>query len=435
MSLYNEVQICLFLLFIVIIHGKIIVISSKNQTVDEILDWEWSSSPNLPPNGIYGYLKVANPLNACSSIPEPPYPSNSSLQWFVLIRRYDCSIELKIKNAYEAGYDAAIIYPDSIDLMSSYSALSHSAVKERKNNKFIRVVFTEMDGERLKNFQYPERYYLHIIPEEAFNILEYIIPFGIATGICVFIFLLIMMIKFLRERRRNQRNRLSSQHLKQLPVIKFKKGDHQYDTCAICLEEYNEGNKLRVLPCSHAYHTKCIDPWLTKNQRTCPICKRKIRLGSVSSDDESDEDTEEPTETTPLLRSLHGRSIINFMQNPVINSSRADIENTNNNREINEETQENSVPEHQTGSLLHQLTCVELHQPNESINNTPYSASAPCCLLSHGVNVEDNSISGDISGIEAGEGVSSLPSTSSSSSSCTEVTTKNENSVHKDLIV
>ncbi len=52
-----------------------------------------------------------------------------------------------------------------------------------------------------------------------------------------------------------------------------------------------------------AYHTKCIDPWLTRNRRVCPICKRKVFAADELPDDcsETDSDTDND-ERTPLVR-------------------------------------------------------------------------------------------------------------------------------------
>ncbi|KAF9923795.1 hypothetical protein FBU30_006135 [Linnemannia zychae] len=58
--------------------------------------------------------------------------------------------------------------------------------------------------------------------------------------------------------------------------------------CVICLEEFEDETELRVLPCRHEYHVACIDSWLTKQKKFCPICKRDICA---------------PSETTPLLSS------------------------------------------------------------------------------------------------------------------------------------
>lgn len=43
-------------------------------------------------------------------------------------------------------------------------------------------------------------------------------------------------------------------------------------TCAICLEDYATGETVRTIPCFHAFHKDCIDPWLA-NKAVCPICK------------------------------------------------------------------------------------------------------------------------------------------------------------------
>uniref|UniRef100_A0A3P8WVJ2 RING-type E3 ubiquitin transferase n=1 Tax=Cynoglossus semilaevis TaxID=244447 RepID=A0A3P8WVJ2_CYNSE len=49
----------------------------------------------------------------------------------------------------------------------------------------------------------------------------------------------------------------------------------EVDSCAVCLEPFNNNQCLRVLPCLHEYHRDCVDPWLLL-QHTCPLCKRSI---------------------------------------------------------------------------------------------------------------------------------------------------------------
>lgn len=46
-------------------------------------------------------------------------------------------------------------------------------------------------------------------------------------------------------------------------------------TCSVCLEQVNEGELVRSLPCMHQFHANCIDPWL-RQQGTCPVCKFRV---------------------------------------------------------------------------------------------------------------------------------------------------------------
>ncbi|KAJ2601621.1 hypothetical protein H4R99_002948 [Coemansia sp. RSA 1722] len=49
-------------------------------------------------------------------------------------------------------------------------------------------------------------------------------------------------------------------------------------SCAICLCGYVSGESVRVLPCKHGFHQKCIDTWLLSKHMTvhCPVCKSSI---------------------------------------------------------------------------------------------------------------------------------------------------------------
>lgn len=84
----------------------------------------------------------------------------------------------------------------------------------------------------------------------------------------------------------------------------FQPVEDSLDTCAICIDDYEVGDKLMCLPCGHAFHTNCIARWLIERSATCPLCK--IDLYEEEDDDDDNEEEGEtqvqpppPTETPP----------------------------------------------------------------------------------------------------------------------------------------
>lgn len=46
--------------------------------------------------------------------------------------------------------------------------------------------------------------------------------------------------------------------------------------CPICLAEFVDGEKIRVLPeCCHSFHVNCIDAWVISNP-SCPSCRHSL---------------------------------------------------------------------------------------------------------------------------------------------------------------
>ena len=56
------------------------------------------------------------------------------------------------------------------------------------------------------------------------------------------------------------------------------------EPCPICLEDFEDGQELRILQCKHEYHVTCIDQWLTTRKRYCPLCKRDACPNSGASE-------------------------------------------------------------------------------------------------------------------------------------------------------
>lgn len=62
-----------------------------------------------------------------------------------------------------------------------------------------------------------------------------------------------------------------------LPHVTWEQGatESKCSECALCLEEYTEGEEVLKLPCNHLFHEACIGPWFAKSL-SCPLCQKEV---------------------------------------------------------------------------------------------------------------------------------------------------------------
>ncbi|XP_077501603.1 uncharacterized protein LOC144112665 isoform X1 [Amblyomma americanum] len=73
--------------------------------------------------------------------------------------------------------------------------------------------------------------------------------------------------------------------IEQLLSYRFNPETHESEqtSCVVCMCDFEARQVLRVLPCAHEFHARCVDKWL-KNNRTCPICRGDASEGGHSSE-------------------------------------------------------------------------------------------------------------------------------------------------------
>ncbi|XP_059306895.1 RING-H2 finger protein ATL74-like [Lycium ferocissimum] len=69
---------------------------------------------------------------------------------------------------------------------------------------------------------------------------------------------------------------IKKKNLRQIPVVVYGKVNFSGSECPICLGEFVDGEKVRVLPkCKHGFHVTCIDKWLLAHS-SCPNCRHSL---------------------------------------------------------------------------------------------------------------------------------------------------------------
>jgi len=106
--------------------------------------------------------------------------------------------------------------------------------------------------------------------------------------------------------------------IKELPTTVYRAGSPLAGMdCPICLAEFVEGEKVRILPeCCHSFHMDCIDTWVVSNA-SCPSCRHSLLnvMGEKSSE------VAHPAAETSQSTQMHGdQSNESVRENHVVQS-------------------------------------------------------------------------------------------------------------------
>lgn len=252
-----------------------------------------ASFPDLPAkyarslnsSGICGALIVADPENACSPLLNGVRSNETEQIRFALIARGDCAFQEKILNAQNGGFDAAIVYDDR-----NRGSLVYMVVEAEEITTYA-VFVSKAAGEFLKENARGDEGECCIFP--PYNGRAWIVlSIYFVTVLVISVFLVIAFLS-----RRNWLNwqrgngcstSVDTRVVEALPHIEFSSArlsqKRMGETCAICLEDYKDGEIVKILPCQHDFHSGCVDSWLTKWGTFCPVCKLDMTSRTACSE-------------------------------------------------------------------------------------------------------------------------------------------------------
>uniref|UniRef100_A0A667IH99 E3 ubiquitin-protein ligase ZNRF4 n=1 Tax=Lynx canadensis TaxID=61383 RepID=A0A667IH99_LYNCA len=236
----------------------------------------------LAPEGARGCLTEAEPADACRPI-AGPRPGNGSLGAIVLIRPNDCTVDLKALHAQRAGFEAI--------------AIPSAFVGEAASTDLRLIVRCDRAGHVLRLPDYPPcpKPDRHPVPAASWVL-------GRALALLTSAFFVLRRLWAWLGAPGPRGPAAQTQARRKARVRTFTRRN---DLCAICLDDYEEGDRLKILPCSHTYHCKCIDPWFAQAaRRSCPVCQQSLAGTEDGSDSTveslGDEDASLPGHRPPL---------------------------------------------------------------------------------------------------------------------------------------
>ncbi|KFH68760.1 hypothetical protein, variant [Podila verticillata NRRL 6337] len=264
--------------------ATIVVLATNDTYIDRLAAF----GPQIPEEGLVLNLIAVETLegsdqSACTQVTGAPV----NVSWVALVERGgSCGFAEKVRNMQASGAKAVIVGDNQRGgLITMYA-------RDTSDITIPSVFITQNHYRELRYFgmELGKGFLVKMMPDDDDWPVADVLSFIILSPALIVIFLYFLV----RVRMHQQRlaDLAPAEVVSNLPIkvfFKSKLRDNDPAECVICLEEYEDEDELRVLPCKHEYHVACIDNWLTTRKKFCPICKRDICT---------------PTESTPLLSSI-----------------------------------------------------------------------------------------------------------------------------------
>lgn len=108
--------------------------------------------------------------------------------------------------------------------------------------------------------------YVHPSENDSPNVFSHIIEYDLINDIE-------NLGRVIIRLTRTKKKVVKQNELKKIKEKTYIKGDN-VEECMICIEEFENNQKVRVLDCEHSFHSDCIDKWLLNYNHECPVCRK-----------------------------------------------------------------------------------------------------------------------------------------------------------------
>ena len=285
-------------------------VTSANYSDDTLFSKRYSY---ISESGIEGHLFLPTPANACSYIDPPPGGFPVNVTWIALVYDYPSCPSDMVMNVRNAGYKLII---------ASSRNDSHRTVSKEVSDTLLPIaIITEEYADYLRENATSDS------PDDPILVVVYgsiavsIVIMTVSAFLCQLCCCSCCLITCLccccywdedcecpcfeqqrhyepmtiherigrRELTESIQRQihvlqldmrmqipLGRQLARRLPTRKYKAESETTDNCVICVDDFAEGDTVRVLPCDHIFHPQCIDEWLVNHSSLCPLCKRRV---------------------------------------------------------------------------------------------------------------------------------------------------------------